>query len=295
MDAFPDFAHIRYAVGNGIAEVVLARPDKRNALGVGPGSSREEIAAALRRADADDEVGCILVHAEGDSFCGGGDLSGAPTGGGPADDVDLVADVDDFHASIRSVGTPVVVAVQGHCLGAGLGMVINADLVLAADDARFGLPEGRFGHPGGAELAGVIGAAWAKFLIFTGESIGADRAVAVGLALVVIPRADLLERARDLSRRIASLPRTSLSLNKRAIDSAIEASGASAGRTAGRAIDALTKVISHEASAPDGRRFEDVLVADGVAGLKEAMNHQFSGTWLDTLPDRGRPSVRSPR
>ena len=278
-----DLQHIRYACAQGVAHLVLSRPEKRNALGIGPGSMRDEIRTALQWADHDDEVRCVVLTAEGDTFCGGGDLTGVATPEGIAGDVALVSQVDDFHRAVREVSKPVIAAVQGSCLGAGVGLVIQSDFVLAADDARFGLPEGRFGHPGGSELAAVVGPAWAKFLIFTGESIDADQAVKCGLALMTIPRDRLLDRATELAARIARMPKASLMLNKRAVDTSVEASGRAAGRLAGRSIDTLTKVASHDAQAPDGRAFEDVLAADGVAGLKTAMNQQFTGSWLSTV------------
>ncbi|WP_286958374.1 MULTISPECIES: enoyl-CoA hydratase/isomerase family protein [Arsenicicoccus] len=281
------FEHVRYAVASGVAQIVLARPERRNVLGVGPGSSRTEILQALLVADHDDAVGCILLHAEGDAFCGGGDLTGAALPEGIDGDLWLVTQVDDFHARVRAVSKPVVVAVQGSCLGAGLGMIVQADLVLAGDDARFGLPEGRFGHPGGAELAAVVGASWAKFLIFTGETIGAQQAVECGLALAVIPREMLLTRALDLAQRIATMPPTSLRLNKRAIDAAVESAGRAAGRVAGRAVDVLTKSASHAATAPDGRRFEDIVTAQGVRGLRTATAQQVRGSWLDSVAGDG--------
>ena len=279
------FSTIRLEKRAGVAHLVLARPDKLNALGFGPGSNRDEIVRALQEVDADPEVGVILITAEGRGFCAGGDLSGLPPGEGPLRDESLINQVDRSHTAVRQATKPVIAAVHGICLGAGLGFVGQCDLVLAADDARFGLPEGRFGHPGGPELVPLIGQAWAKFLIFSGESISAARAAEIGLALLVIERAQLQSAATELAERMARMPRDALRLNKAAIDRAAEAGGRSAGRLAGRAGDLITKTVTHLARAPDGRLFDEILSADGPPGLKQAQKQQYTDSWLEQYVD----------
>jgi enoyl-CoA hydratase/carnithine racemase len=278
-----NFNHVRLEKRAGVAHLVLARPDKLNALGFGPGASRDEIVRALADADADAGIGCILISAEGRAFCAGGDVSGLPDTPTPADDRRMVEQVDRFNAAVRGVSKPVIAAVHGRCLGAGLGFIAQCDFVLASDDASFGLPEGRFGHPGGSELVPLIGSAWAKFLIFSGESIDAAQAVEIGLALLVVSREALLAHATELAERIARMPRDAVSLNKAAIDRAAEAGGRAAGRLAGRTGDVLTKAMSRYAQAPDGRLFEAILATAGVAGLKEARNQQYVDSWLDAV------------
>lgn len=276
--------HVRLTSDFGVGHVLLARPDRRNVLGFGASGSRAELVAALREADADPGVRCVLISAEGPTFCAGGDLSAPPAADATrtADEA-LIAEVDAFHSAVRAISKPVVAAVHGACLGSGLALLAQCDFVLAADNARFGLPEGRFGHPGGSELVGVIGPAWAKFLIFTGETLTASEAKECGLVLFVIPAASLVERATDLARRIASLPPQSVRLNKQAIGAASEASGRMAGRLAGRAVDLHTVARSHEATAPDGRTFDAVRAVDGVAGLREASRDRFADSWLDSV------------
>jgi enoyl-CoA hydratase/carnithine racemase len=281
------YVHIVHESRDGVGHLVLNRPDKLNALGVGSGSSRDEIAHALTAADADDQVGCHLVTAEGRAFCAGGDLSGAPATEHVLDEHLFVQQIDAFHAAIRGLRKPVVAGVHGLCLGAGLGFMAQFDLVVASDDARFGLIEGRMGHPGGSEIVPLVGAAWTKFLILTGELIDAERAAEIGLVLTTVPREQLAERAFDLARRIASLPREGVLLNKAAIDRMTEASGRAAGRLVGRTHDAMTKAMARRARAPDGRLFEEILAAEGVEGVKRARDQQFEGGWL---PRRSRDS-----
>jgi enoyl-CoA hydratase/carnithine racemase len=73
-----EFRHILYRREGGVGHLILNRPDKLNALGFGPGSNREEVVAALRLADGDAKVGCILISAAGDAFCAGGRSSSTP-------------------------------------------------------------------------------------------------------------------------------------------------------------------------------------------------------------------------
>ncbi|MCW2831901.1 MAG: enoyl-CoA hydratase [Aeromicrobium sp.] len=277
MTAATAYEHIRLTVADGVAHLVLARPEKHNALGLGPGSNRDEIGRALAQADADASVGAVVISAEGKHFCAGGDLGAA---GPELTGQDLIDQVDAFHLAIRSTGVPVLVAVHGQCLGAGLGLVAQCDLVLAAQTARFGLPEGRFGHPAGTELVPLVGAAFTKFLALSGERIDASVAARIGLVQFVLPAEQVVEAALALAAQIARMPREATRLNKASINATADAAGRAAGRSAGRAADVTTKDASHLAAAPDGRLFDDVLAAAGVSGLVEAQKSQIPHPWI---------------
>lgn len=279
------FQHLLLEKNGGVLEIVLNRPEKLNALGIGPGSNRDEILSALRLADADDDVGCILIRANGRAFCAGGDLTGAPKTETPLDEHLFGAELVRFYTAVRATHKPVLAAVHGVCLGAGLGLLAQVDIAVAADSARFGLIEGRIGHPGATEIVPIIGAAWAKFLILTGELIDAATAERIGLVLTTVPEADLLPRSRELARRIAAMPREAAILNKAGVSQMSEAMGRSAGRLVGRAFDSLTKSMSADARAPDGRRFEDIRQSGGMGALKKARDTQFDGNWLTPRPD----------
>ncbi len=281
------FQHLLVEPRDGVLEIILNRPDKLNALGIGPGSNREEITHALANADADDAIGCVLISANGRAFCAGGDLTGAVKTETPLDEHLFNAEIVRFYAAMRATHKPIIAAVHGMCLGAGIGFVAQCDIVVAGDDARFGLIEGRIGHPGATEVVPLIGAAWAKFLILTGEMIDAQVAQRIGMVLTVVPRADLLARAQDLAQRIARLPRQAVILNKAGINNMSDAMGRAAGRLVGRAYDTLTKSMSSRALAPDGRRFEDILRSGGMDALKRARDTQYTENWLPpSAPNR---------
>lgn len=279
------YAHIKVEYAHGVAHVTLNSPDKLNALGIGPQSNRAEIARAFAACDADPSVRSILLSGAGRAFCSGGDLGG--TVGGPIDPTEQLiqtyrfnAALNQFYAGIRRVEKPIIAAVNGYCLGAGLGLAVHCDFIVAADDAQFGLPEGRIGHPGATELVPIIGRAWAKFLILTGELIDAYTAKDIGLVLAVTPADEMRARASELARRIARMPQQSVIMNKASVDKTAEAMGEAAGRVAGRAQDVMTKFLSQAALAPCGRTFASILAEEGMGGLKRARDQQYSTPWL---------------
>ena len=278
-----EYNHILCETRNGVAHIILNRPEKMNAMGIGPGSSRDEIARAVTMASEDEGIGAILIRANGRAFCGGGDLgsvAAAKAPDTPRDNQIFNEKILAFNATLRGARKPVIAAVHGLCVGTAMGFVAQCDFVIAADNARFGLLEGRIGHPGASDLVPVIGAAWTKFLIYTGELIDAARAREIGLVLTVEPADELEARATELAERLARMPREALHLNKAAIEAVLEASGRAAGRIAGRAQDAITKTMAAEARAPDGRLFEEILRDEGMEGLKKAREGQYTTPWL---------------
>jgi enoyl-CoA hydratase/carnithine racemase len=280
------YDHILFDVEHDVAHIILNRPDKLNAIGA---QTRAEIAHALGAASDNPNIGCVLIRGNGRAFCAGGDLS--RIGDAPAPDTleenhRLNAEIMAFNAAIRSARKPVIAAVHGLCLGTAMGFVAQCDFVIAADDTRFGLIEGRIGHPGATDLVPVIGAAWAKYLIYTGEMIDAWRTKEIGLVLAVEPAGELIARATDLAERLARMPREALGLNKAAIEAVMESSGRAEGRIAGREQDAITKTATSSARAPDGRTFEDILRDEGMAGMKGARGLQYSENWLRKLSSK---------
>lgn len=275
------FRHILYETEAGVARIVLNTPDNLNALGVGPGSNRAEISAALAMADADPEVGCILITANGRAFCAGGNLTDAEPRVTVVDNWEFGLAIERFHLSIRNTRKPVIAAVHGLCLGAGLAFIAQCDFVLAAEDARFGLVEGRLGMPGASEIVPRVGPEWAKFLVWTGEIVDARLAERMGLVLMTIAADKLHDRALGLARRIARVPLEGVLLNKRGIDSVAAAMGIGMARTVAPSVETLTRAASSLARAPDGRRFEEILASEGIAGLKRAQKEQFATRWLE--------------
>jgi enoyl-CoA hydratase/carnithine racemase len=280
------FNHVLFEVEQRVARITLNRPEKLNALFFGPASIRDELTQAFALADADEAVGSILLSGAGRAFCAGADLTLVKPRETVYDEKRFFDESAQFLRSVRSVAKPVIAAVHGVCVGAGLGLMAQCDLIIAADDARFGLVEGPRGLPGATEIVPLVGPYWAKFMILTGEMLDASWAQHIGLIMLSVAADQLMGAAFDLARRIALTPSKSAQLNKLAINRVIEASGLEQAMNVGRAHDALTAAMSKFAAAPDGRLFRDILQSEGVAGLRSAVAQP---PWLATF---GQPRRR---
>ena len=274
-----ELSHLRYSKVDGVAEIALDRPEKRNAISGDEGGTRDQILEALQDAEADEGIGAVLLRGEGQGFSVGGDLTGNSPRETLEEHLAFLERSAAFHQRLAGSPLPLVAAVHGNCLGAALSLVAACDLVIAADDVQMGLPEGRIGLVGVTPLVPFIGAQWAKFLMLTGESIDATRAQAIGLVLTVEPAQELLERSRELCRRLARMPREASALNLATIDAVADAVGEER-RQASLSHDAQTLLASPRATAPDGRSFREIIAAEGVTGLKTARAAQYDAPWL---------------
>jgi enoyl-CoA hydratase/carnithine racemase len=275
-----DFDEISYDKAGGVAVIALNRPQVLNAISARPGGTRDQIAAALADAEEDPEIGCAVVRGSGKGFSSGGDLSGNARRETAFEQHQFLEVAEAFHQRIRQAGLPVVAEVHGVCLGAALSLVASCDLIVAGESARFSLPEGRIGLVGATALVPIVGRQWAKFLMFSGETITANQAADIGLVLSVEPDDELHDRVMDLAGRLARLPRQAVLLNKRAIDLVADAAGDAAGRVAGLAADAVTLANSGQARAPDGRTFREIIDSEGMDGIKAARAAQYSTPWI---------------
>ncbi len=275
-----DLDEISYAKADGVAQIVLNRPDRLNPISARHGGTRDQILWALDDAQHDPVIGAVLLRGEGKAFSAGGDLTGNERRETAFSQVEFIEATERFHRALRETALPIVAAVHGYCFGAALSLIASCDLVLAATSATFSLPEGRLGLVGVSPLVPIVGRQWAKFLMFTGETIDAERARQLGLVLTVEHDDELLERALDLSRRLARMPREAVALTKRHIDAVADASGDQAGRFVAAASDAVILANSSRATAPDGRSFRDILDTEGLHGVKSARAAQYSTPWL---------------
>jgi enoyl-CoA hydratase/carnithine racemase len=271
---------ITYAVDAGVAAITLDRPAMLNAISGRPGGTRDQIVHAIGLAESDPDVGCIVLAGNGKAFCGGGDLTGNARRHTEAEHRAFLEHADAFHRRITTSAVPVVAAVHGYCLGAGLLLAASCDFVVAGEGATFGFPEGRLGLVGAASLTSRIGRQWATFLMVTGESVTAERASEIGLVLTIEPDDELDERVRELARRISRMPRESVVLNRRTIQAAADAAGDAAARAAALDGDTVTLLASARATAPDGRTFRSIIESEGMDGLKRARAAQYDTPWL---------------
>lgn len=163
------------------------------------------IAEALEGLDADDAVRAVVLCAEGKHFCAGAQLGQAGRRAGDADAGGRT--IYDEGMRLLRTRKPIVAAVQGAAVGAGLGLAVAADFRITCEEARFAANFTRLGyHPGFGlthTLPRLIGAQKTALLFYTGRRIPGAEAVAMGLADRLVPQDSLLEEATTLAREIA--------------------------------------------------------------------------------------------
>jgi len=197
---------------SGVAELVLNRPPV-NALNA---AGWHGLAAEIRSLGQRTEVRVIVIRAEGKGFCAGVDIKELNA------DPGLIVSVNaGNYASFEAVHrnpVPVIVAAQGFVLGGGIGLCGAADIVIAADDASFGLPEVDRGAMGGAaHLQRMFGVQKTRYLFFTGEMIGAPEALRLGAIERVVPRDQLRDTAMAIAARIAAKSPAMIRIAKEAL------------------------------------------------------------------------------
>ena len=238
---------IRERVGH-VEVLALNRPEAANSLNP---ALLDELGTALDEVLADPDARAVVLTGSGErAFCAGSDLK-APL---PADGARLEG----------SFAKPVIAAVNGAAVGGGFELVLACDLVVAAEHARFGLPEvkrGLFPAGGGTLLSTRVPLALALELGLTGRLADADRALAAGLVNQVVPGPDLLEAATTLAAEVAANGPLGVQLTKRLMRAAV-----TRGPEAGRA-------TPEEAAA----LFASADAAEGAAAFLEKRPPRFTG------------------
>jgi enoyl-CoA hydratase len=197
----------------GIAELVIDNPPV-NALG---SAAWAALAAKIQTLGRDAAVRVIVIRADGRGFQAGVDVKEL------AKDGRLIVDVNrgcyDTFAAIYDCPVPVISAVHGYCLGGGIGMAGASDLVLASEEATFGLPEIDRGAMGGATHAmRMFGVQRARHMLLTGESLTAQEGYRLGGVFAVVPREKLRDAALELAAKIASKSPRAVRLAKQALN-----------------------------------------------------------------------------
>jgi enoyl-CoA hydratase len=264
------YSTLRTETANGVRHIVLSRAEAYNTI---TPRLRDELAYAIDAADAARDVRVILLRAEGPAFCAGygldwstraqageGDAPAAPELG-PApwqpDDAGRVrrAKAWDSVADLRMMGEyvatymklwyakkPTLAAVQGWCIGGGTDLVLCADLIVAADDARFGYPPSRvWGTPTTAMWVYRMGLEKAKRYMLTGDEIPAKRAAEIGMILEAVPAQRLLAHATALAERMARVPTSQLVMLKLLCNQTAESMGLAHSRLLGTLFDGIAR------------------------------------------------------
>ena len=197
-------------VDGGVAIVTLNAPDRRNALT--PGMA-DELIATFDEVDGRSDVGALVIRAVGKSFCAGGDIKTLTDAGkDPAapEAYEGMGKIYDSFYRLGQVRVPTVAAVRGSAVGAGMNMLLAADLRIMARDARLICGFLKRGlHPGGGHfviLSRLIGREAAAAMALFGEEINGDRARELGLAWESVDDAAVEDRALELAGRVAADP-----------------------------------------------------------------------------------------
>lgn len=214
---------LQYSVRDGVATMRLNRPEALNALNP---PLVEALIEAMERIRRDDGVRCALIAGAGRAFSAGGDLK-AMLAMRREEFREYILALQRLSAEMRRVSKPIVAAIHGYALAGGMELAVNCDIRIAAEDAKFGLPDTPVGMSPTSgmtfALPRIVGMGWAKYLAFTGETIDAAQAQRIGLVTHVVPAGQVEEAALALSRRIASHPPVALRHIKLGFDVAADA------------------------------------------------------------------------
>jgi enoyl-CoA hydratase len=192
---------IEVSTGDGIAEVVIDYPPV-NAL---PMDGWHDLAAAVTAAGADPGTRVVILAAEGRGFCAGVDIKEMQRVPGHEGILGASQGCFAAFAAVYDCPVPVIAAVQGFCLGGGIGLAGNADVIIAAEDATFGLPEVDRGALGAAtHLARLVPQQLMRAMVYTCQTVTARELLSFGTVLQVVPRKELRAAARDLAETIAA-------------------------------------------------------------------------------------------
>lgn len=204
---------VLYEVAEGVAWIAINRPEARNALNT---SVREGLKTLFLRAEDDADVRVIVLTAAGDkAFCAGGDLKEMATVGLAVPPPDYVPQP----GRTLDISKPVIAAVNGGAYGGGFLLVQSADLVIASENAKFGISEIKIGRgaPWAAPLPWLIPPRIAMQMLLTGEPLTASRAYEVGLVNEVVPLEQLRGRTRELAATIAANAPLSVRASKKMV------------------------------------------------------------------------------
>jgi len=199
----------------GVAEVIIDFPPV-NAL---PVRGWFELADVLTAAGADRDVRAVVLAAQGRGFCAGVDIKEMQRTPGHAALVGANRGCFAAFAAVYDCAVPVIAAVQGFCLGGGVGLAGNADIVIAAQDATFGLPEVDRGALGAAtHLSRLVPQQLMRTMVYTCRTVTAQQLLAFGSVLDVVPTQDLRGAAAAVAGEIAAKDPAVIALAKQSLN-----------------------------------------------------------------------------
>jgi enoyl-CoA hydratase/carnithine racemase len=199
----------------------INRPQVRNALNL---DVRIRLADEVTRCGADSKVRCVIMTGSETAFAAGADIGEMVE----ATPVEVMArNVQKYWRAITDCPKPIIAAIEGYALGGGLELALCADIIVAGEGAKLGLPEVKVGIlPGGGgtqKLARLVGRHRAMLLMMTGRMFGAAEAFNMGVASEVTPTGQALSRALEIALEIAAMPPISVMQIKEIVNAGLNA------------------------------------------------------------------------
>jgi enoyl-CoA hydratase/carnithine racemase len=245
-------SHVLYEVHENIAVITLNRPEARNAF------SPEMIELwreYLEKAGKDETVSVIIVTGKGDTFCSGGDIRDMAEGRLRSWDMKkfLWEGVHRIVLTLEDLDKPVIAAINGAAMGAGLDMAIMCDLRICSDRAKLAesyILMGLVPGDGGAYfLPRLVGIGKALEMLLTGDVLTPQKALEIGLVNLVVPHEQLMEEAMKLAKKIAAKPPLAVRMTKRAVYQAMTSTLRSHLDTISSQVALLSETEDHQEAA----------------------------------------------
>ena len=260
------FETIDYSAADGVARLVLNRPERLNAINA---RLVADLRAAVAAANEDAGVRVLVLSGAGRAFCAGYDLDW----GTKAEDAsqramsglwDPVRDYVGMSRNVRAYMAlwespkPVIAQVHGWCVGGGTDMALCSDLIYMASDAQIGYPPARvWGEPTTMMWVYRLGLEHAKRLVLTGEALTGVDAERVGLASRAVSAAELAGVVTEVARRLATIPLNQLVMSKLLVNQAYENMGLRTTQIIGTVFDGIAR------HTPEGIAWRDSAMRDG--------------------------------
>ncbi len=217
------YKDIVFEISDHVAIITLNRPKAMNAL---TSHMLSELKTALEKIESDRKVRALVLTGGEKVFAAGFDIKEISTLKTPADAKGMLANIHQSYDKLASLKIPVIAAASGLTFGGGFELALACDFRIASDTAKFGLPEINLGLIPGAggtqRLPRIIGIGRASEMLFSGAPVSAHRALEMGLVNDVIPKKNLIDKAIEKAKQLASRPGFALEILKNVIQTGMD-------------------------------------------------------------------------